>query len=417
MGEKKQDEQEAGSAKSLSSSIKEQLSRELQQRSGSEAAAPAAAARPRVKAARKRPARGPVLKLTVGGIFRGFRRRAIMAFCQELSLLLECGMPLLKALRSLQARWDNPGFARMIGEIADSVENGRMLSQALEEHKHVFGSSLISMLRAGEKSGKLGQMLARVAEHGEHISAFKERIVGMMIYPILILVAAGGVIALVLNLLGKLEEFFGEFMEAGLPGPMQFLVNVGRLASGWGFWVTCVIVLVGVIVLWIVAMRIYAFRLLRDRILMRLPMVRHFVKQSALVNFSRVFSTLLHSGVPLPEALDAAHDAAQNEVVRLTIERVEEAVERGERITPSLRHGHVFPTVTYELSDVGEETGTLDRVFQRLADVYENKQRTELDMLGKLIQPAIVLCMAIIVGFIVYAFLATYLQLFQSLGA
>jgi type IV pilus assembly protein PilC len=412
---------------SLGSSIKEQLSRELQSRGGKTPAADspasataAAAAAATATATADTGATAPRVSAPkrIGGIFGGrIKRREVYAFCEELSLLLECGMPMIKALRSLQTRWDNPVFARLIGQVGDSVENGRMLSQALEEHDGHFSSSLISMLRAGEKSGKLGQMLARVAEHGENVSAFKEKLISMMIYPALIFIAVGIVIFLVMRLVNIMGDFLqaGPEGEAALPASMQFLLSVGNASRSVGLWATLVVLLVAVVVGWIMAMRVYACRLLRDRICMRVPVLCHFVKQAALVNFARILSTLLHSGVPLPEALDATHDAAQNEVVKLTIERVQGAVERGERITPSLRHSDVFPNVTYELSDVGEETGTLDRVFTRLADVYEEKQRTELEMLSKVVQPIILLCLAMVVGFVLYAVLSSYLDMFRSL--
>ena len=177
------------------------------------------------------------------------------------------------------------------------------------------------------------------------------------------------------------------------------------------------IVVAGVIIGYVVAMRFIAFRLLRDRFLVRFPGVRHFVKQGLLVNFARIFSAMLQSGVRMQESLQATRDACGNEILRLTLERVQGAVQRGERITPELERGGVFPPLAYDLCAVAEEAGALDRVLSRLSEVYEEKQATETEMLGKLVQPAIVIVLAFIVGFIIFAFFSMYTSAFAQIGA
>jgi type IV pilus assembly protein PilC len=128
------------------------------------------------------------------------------------------------------------------------------------------------------------------------------------------------------------------------------------------------------------------------------------VKQDLLANFGRVFSTMLHSGLPIQESLQAAHDTCRNEVGRLTIVRAQEAVRRGQRLTPTLEAGGIFPTLAYDLCAAGEEAGALDRVFSRLGDYYEQKLETEAQMLAKVVQPLIIVVLALIVGFIVISF-------------
>ena len=146
----------------------------------------------------------------------------------------------------------------------------------------------------------------------------------------------------------------------------------------------------------------------RDGILAHFPFMSHFAKQELLVNFSRVFSTMLSSGVPLQESLAATHDATQNEVMRVAIERVQAAVARGEKITGELERSRVFPGIAYDLCAVGEEAGQLDTVFHNLGEMYAEKQAREVELLGKLIQPAIVIVLACVVGFILYAFFSVW---------
>ena len=143
-----------------------------------------------------------------------------------------------------------------------------------------------------------------------------------------------------------------------------------------------------------IATRFLVFRLLRDRFLLRCPGISHFVKQDLLANFGRVFSTMLRAGLPIQESLQAAHDTCRNEVGRLTITRVQEAVRRGQRITPTLESSGIFPALAYDLCAAGEEAGALDRVFSKLGDYYEQKLQDEAQMLAKFVQPLIIILLA-----------------------
>jgi len=154
---------------------------------------------------------------------------------------------------------------------------------------------------------------------------------------------------------------------------MTTLLKIGDMLRSTHFWAGVIIVVVGVPILYAIAMQSQVFRLLRDRFLLRCPIVSHFIKEDLLANFGRVFSTMLHSGLPIQESLQAAHDTCRNEVGRLTITRVQEAVRRGQRITPTLESSGIFPVLAYDLCAAGEEAGALDRVFSRLGDYYEQK--------------------------------------------
>jgi type IV pilus assembly protein PilC len=335
--------------------------------------------------------------------FGGVKPHEVFSFCNALSLLLECGLPLVKALNILASRLDNRTVARAAAAMAKSVEEGRSFSDAASQHAPFLPGQFIAMLRAGEKSGKLGEMLSRIAENGERGLQSRRKLITMFIYPAIVVVVALVVIGVVFGVLAKGFDFFNE-MQVTIPPMMKTLLKIGNVLLSPNFWVGVAIVVIGVPFLYAIASRFLVFRLLRDRFMLRLPILAHFIKEDLLANFGRVFSTMLHSGLPIQESLQAAHDTCRNEVGRLTITRVQEAVRRGQRITPTLENGGIFPVLAYDLCAAGEEAGALDRVFTRLGDYYEQKLEAEAQMLAKIVQPLIIILLALIVGFIVVSF-------------
>jgi type IV pilus assembly protein PilC len=338
-----------------------------------------------------------------GSFFSGVRPHEIFSFCSALSLLLECGLPLVKALNILAARVDNRALARSAAAMAKAVEEGRSFSDAANQYAPYMPGQFIAMLRAGEKSGRLGEMLARIADSGERVLQSRRKLITQFIYPFIVVLVAIVVVGVVFGVLAKGFEFF-KTMDVQIPWMMRTLLKIGDTLRSTNFWTGVVIVVVGVPILYAIATRFLVFRLLRDRFLLRCPVIRHFVKQDLLANFGRVFSTMLHSGLPIQESLQAAHDTCRNEVGRLTIVRAQEAVRRGQRITPTLEDGGIFPVLAYDLCAAGEEAGALDRVFSRLGDYYEQKLEVEAQMLAKVVQPLIIIILALIVGFVVISF-------------
>lgn len=403
--------QQNSGGKPMDMSIREQLSRGLEERSTRHEGAREWGGEEREMHA------VPAWKRPIAVTFGLVSMSEIVSFFEQIALLLECGMPLLRALNSVHNRWRNPVFQRVIGKMAATVESGRTFSEAVTEHPRYFPNAMVAMIRAGEKSGKLGQMLERIANQGENFLAVRRKAINIMIYPAIVLLAAVVVIAVVFGVLADGFTTFVDITEKELPWAMSTLLAVGEILRSPIFWFGLVAAVVVLVMAYMTARKIPTFRLLRDRILLRLPGVGHFVKQGLLVNFSRVFSTLINSGVPLEESLSATRGITNNEVLRLTVDRVKDAVRRGERLTPTLARGGTFPPLAYDLCAVGEESGMLDRVFARVADVYDEKQSTELAMVGNLVQPAIIIILAVIVGFIVFAFFNMYIAGFENINA
>jgi type II secretory pathway component PulF len=173
----------------------------------------------------------------------------------------------------------------------------------------------------------------------------------------------------------------------------------------------------GVFVGYRVAMKVQTMRLVRDRLFLHMPLVGRYVKETLAANFSRVFATMLRAGVPLDEALAGTQDTTTNEVMRMTLGRVRTAVREGERMTPVVERAGVFPPVVCDLAAIGEESGELGRVFERVAGIYEEKLETDAAAIGKLVTPAIVIVLGLVVGFIAVALFGTYATVIQKLSA
>jgi type IV pilus assembly protein PilC len=200
-------------------------------------------------------------------------------------------------------------------------------------------------------------------------------------------------------------------MEVEIPWTMATLMTVGDLFRSIEFWIGILIVISAIALTYFIGIHFTGFRLLRDRFLIRCPFVHRLVKQKVVANFAHVFATMLRAGVPLPESLQAARNTTKNEVVRLAVDRTQEAVQEGGRIVPPLERENVFPPLAYEMMEVGEETGELGHVFRRIAEIYEERAANNLEILGKLIHPAVIIVLAIIVGFVVIAMFHTYATL------
>jgi type II secretory pathway component PulF len=342
---------------------------------------------------------------------------AITTFCEELALLLEAGVPMISALGILADRSNNPALARMIREMADSIEGGSSFSEAAEEHSRRFGKLFIAMFKAGDESGTLVQALRRVSERGERMVEVRHRAIAVLIYPVIIILVAIVVISIAFSIAMSAIRPLLQDVQTEVPWTMDVLLKLGQAWRSTGFWIGAVLVVIGLVIAYKLAMRFSAVRLLRDRLLVRAPVIGCFVKQNLVANFARVFGTMLRAGVPLQEGLEAAQENTRNELLKLTITRTQETVREGGRLGPALQRERIFPPLAHDLIEVGEETGALDEVFERMADIYEKKSSRETEILAKFIHPLVVIFLALVVGFIVIAMFHTYSRLMVELSA
>jgi type IV pilus assembly protein PilC len=333
-------------------------------------------------------------------------------FARQFSTMINAGLSPTKCLGILASQTESPHLRETIGQVARDVEAGQSLSDSMAKHQRVFPNIFINMVRAGETGGVLDEVLVRVADHFENDGALRAKIKSAMTYPVVmfvlvILVAAG-------MLLFVMPIFQGMFASMGgeMPGLTQGLINMSVFLRGFG----------GLAVLAGGFGGYAAFnawkataggRLLWDRIKLAAPVVGPLVRKMALARFTRTFGTLVSAGVPILSALDIVGDTAGNEVVALAVKKIRSAIKEGETIAKPLSEAPVFPSMLVQMIAVGEETGALDAMLNKVADFYDSEVATAVDSLTSVIEPLMMAMLAAIVGTMI---IAMYLPIFNVIS-
>ncbi|MCF8127572.1 MAG: type II secretion system inner membrane protein GspF [Deltaproteobacteria bacterium] len=336
-------------------------------------------------------------------LFHGVSSKDVMVFTQDLATLLEAGLPVDRALTLLIESADKERFKSVVGDILKTVQGGGYLSDALAKHPRAFTSFYVSMVRAGEAGGVLEAVLSRLGEFLESAQELKDYIKSAMVYPIF-LVSVGGlsIIILLTFVIPKFSIIFSD-MGQTLPLSTRFLLGVSHsLQSYW--WVILLALGTGYFFL-----RKYlktpAGRLKFDRKKMKFPLFGELIKKVEVARFARTLGTLTRSGVPILQALMLVKDILGNKVVSGAMENVYTRVKEGDRLSKPLRDTGIFPPLAIQMITVGEETGRLDSMLLRVAESYEKMVRSMVKRLISLLEPAMILFMGLLVGFVVVSML------------
>jgi general secretion pathway protein F len=341
---------------------------------------------------------------------RRITRVEVLTLFQQLATLIEAGLPLDRALVILEDLAPNPRLRAIVSDLLKSIRGGSSLAEAMAKHQpRPFSRLAVNMVRAGEKGGVLEATLKRLAELLEESQEFKETLVSALIYPILLSLAGLGAVVFLLTFV--IPRFVDIFRDLGqsLPLVTQILLSISTgLQEYW--WLIALGVLVAVL-----AVRVWlsteSGRTRWDRIVLRLPVIGEVVLKSETARFARVLGTLLKSGVPVLTALGVVRELTANTVVARGIERVSEGVRRGAGIAVPLREAQTFPAMAVHMVRVGEETGRLEDMLVKVAGDFESEVRRLVKRLMGLLEPAIILIMGLIVGFIVVALLMAIFSL------
>jgi type IV pilus assembly protein PilC len=331
----------------------------------------------------------------------------ITIFARQFSTMINAGLSLTKCLSILSAQTESAGLRVVITQIGRDVESGQSLSDSLGKHPKVFPPIFINMVRAGETGGVLDEVLNRVADHFESEQKLKGKIKSAMTYPI----AMGGLVLIVLAammvfVVPTFEKMFSD-MGGTLPLPTQILVNISHFVAGWGG----LLLLVGVIG-FIALFKWWSKgpgRTIWDGAKLNMPIFGSLIRKIALAKFTRTFGTLVSAGVPILSALDIVADTAGNEVVANAVKKARSAIKEGETIAKPLSESKVFPSMLVQMIAVGEETGALDTMLNKIADFYDEEVATAVDGLTSLIEPLMMATLGVIVGGMV---IALYLPMF-----
>lgn len=333
----------------------------------------------------------------------GVSTKDIVIFTQDLSALLEAGLPVDRALQILIGVVEKEKFKEVIQDILKTVQGGGYLSDALAKHPKIFSTFYVNMVKAGETGGVLDLVLQRLCIFLESSQELKDYIKSAMVYPIFLVMVGGmSIIVLLTFVLPKFSIIFSD-MGQTIPASTRFLLSTSKILRT--YWWLIIGVLGGIFFLVIRYKNSQAGRLKYDEYKMNLPVIGEMVKKIEVSRFARTLGTLTKSGVPILQALNLVKDIIGNRVISQAMGKIYDRVKEGERLSKPLKETGVFPSMAIQMITVGEETGKLDEMLLRVADNYEKIVRDMVKRIISLLEPAMILCMGLVVGFVVISML------------
>lgn len=329
--------------------------------------------------------------------FRRIKTQDIVMFNIQLANMLNAGLSVISSLDTLQKQNENKRLSEVIGRVSRSVEAGESFSQALAKHPRVFPNLLVSMVKAAEAGGDLGGVLNRYAEFAEAQADLQRKIKEALYYPIILIVAATGVIVFIATVL--IPKFVEIFTRAGISLPLPTIILYGIGTAIRQFWY--VIILAGVLI--VSGLRRYirtkAGKFRFDRISLKLPILGPIVRKICISRFARTLSALVGSGVPILESLDIVSDVVNNQVLGRVIRQMRQSVEKGERLAESLKVSEEFPPDAVQMISVGEESGNLVIMLNKISDFYDRATGYSIKKLVASLEPILLLVMGAVVTF------------------
>jgi len=341
--------------------------------------------------------------------------QAVTEFTVQLATLSSSGIPMVRALTILEGQARPGPFKDVLGDLVEDVSSGTPLSEAMEKHGRAFDRLYAAMVKAGEAGGVLDKVLERLAQYRERAAALRSKVVNALIYPLVIVIVALVVIsAVIVWVIPRFRQIFDSF-GVELPGLTQVLLNTSSFSVD--YWYAVFGVPIALVLLHLVLMgRPGRYRFFMHGLLLRLPLLGAILLQSLTAAFARTFGTLLQAGVPHLDALGIVRDTSANDVLSEAVETIRRTVREGEAISRPMEEAGVFDDLVCNMVDVGEQTGELDRMLLRVADAYENQVTRKIDAFFKVLEPALLIVMAIFVGFIVMALFLPLMKIMSTLS-
>ncbi len=331
-------------------------------------------------------------------------------FTRQFATMINAGLPMVQCLNILSAQSDKPVFKRIVSTVTSDVEGGATLAEALGKHT-VFSQLYVNMVEAGEAGGILDQILNRLAFYLEKAEALQRKVKSAMTYPTVVAVVALG--ATVFMLMFIIPTFAKMFMDFGgeLPLPTKIVMGLSNFLRGYWY---ILLGIVGAVVFGI--KRFYATeagKLKIDRLMLRVPVLGTVIRKAAIARFTRTLGTLVSSGVPILAGLDITARTAGNKVVEKAIYATRESISQGDTIAEPLRQSGVFPPMVTQMIGVGEQTGALDEMLEKIANFYDSEVDTAVEQLTSIIEPVMIVVMGVVVGGML---ISMYLPMFKLIS-
>jgi type IV pilus assembly protein PilC len=347
---------------------------------------------------------------------RAISRSGIAIFTRQLATLIHAGVPLLRAMEVLARQERNPGFKAVIESLAETIRSGSPLSEAMQQHPDQFDRLYVNMIKAGEAGGALDLLLERLAKFLEKSGRIKGRVKSALTYPAIIVLVAGGIVtALMIFVVPKFEAIFRDLLKgAPLPFLTRAVIATGNFVKGNLLLTLGLVLALGAAGRWIKNTRRggRAF----DWLALHLPPTGGLLLKSAIARFSRTLGTLLASGVPILQALLITRDTSSSVLLREAIDVVHDRVKEGRGIAGPLESTRIFPPMVGSMIQVGEETGALPEMLARIADTYDEEVDNAVASLTSVIEPVMIVLLALVVGTIVIALFLPIIGIIQHLS-
>ncbi len=355
-------------------------------------------------------------QIKIPGLSGKVKSKILCTFTRQLATLVDAGLPLLRGLRVLEKQERNVTLKNIIGELALAIEGGSTFSEALAQHPKVFNRLFVNMVKAGELGGVLEVVLIRLAEFMEKAQKIKGKVISAMFYPVAVLIVATAIMFILMTLvIPKFKEVFAGLAEGrALPAWTRFVMAVSDLVKNHIFYTS--IGVAAFVMLFMLFKSTKFGRHVWDKFKLKMPVVGPVINKVAISRFTRTLGTLVSSGVPILQALTIVKETAGNVIISNAVGAVHESVKEGETITAPLEASNVFPPMVISMVNVGEQTGALPEMLLKIADTYDEEVDNAVAAMTSLLEPIMIVCLAVIVGSIVIAMFLPLINLMNTVG-
>ncbi|WP_422931310.1 type II secretion system F family protein [Singulisphaera sp. PoT] len=354
--------------------------------------------------------KGKKKSFTIGKI----STKQLCTFTRQLSTLQDAGLPILRSLKILEGQCKPGVLKNALADVVEDIESGQTLSEAFAKHPKAFDRLYCNMIKAGEAGGALEAILQRLADFKEKSQSLKRRIKSAMVYPIVVIFVACVIVGFILYfIIPKFEAIFKDF-GVPLPGMTTFLIHASHFVIDYFY-----VVFMLPFIFWIIIKLLYRNKTgayVCDRILLMIPVMGAIVEKSTVARTTRTLGTLVQSGVPILESLNIVRDTAGNAVFERAFTRIYDSIREGETIAQPLRESRIVDDIVVNMIDVGEETGELDTMLNKIADNYDEEVEALVESLVSLLEPIMIVTLGGIIGFIVIALFLPLITLITKLS-
>lgn len=344
------------------------------------------------------------------------KTKDLMVLTRQLATLVDAGLPLARGLRVLHRQCTNETIKDALGDMLETVETGNTFSESLAGHPKLFNHLYVNMVKAGEAGGVLETVLNRLAEFMEKGEKIKNKVKSAMTYPVVVLVAALGIVVfLLLKVIPKFQQIFDDLMDGeGMPAITEIVIAASEwVQANW------YILFGGIAIGWVLIKAFFKTpkgSFFKDRMVLRLPGFGQLVQKTAIARLTRTLGTLLSSGVPVLQALAIVKDTTDNKVIANAVQTIHDSVKEGEGMTTPMGASKVFPAMVVSMVEVGEETGALPEMLIRIANTYDDEVDSAVEAMTSVIEPIMIIFLAVIVGGIVIAMFMPLISIIGTIG-